>query len=780
MSIIKVPQSYFGYFENLTVVARPERTFSSSSSGVTGSIRVLPQVSDSMIDLTYRTSEGEGLNNAVVKVFEDNRDLIQQASLEGGDAGIMSAIFDKQILEQIPSDPRSSRKVSIIRFEPSFGFTSDTLRKNVIKDVLYPFHAVAYPSAYWGYTNYLSLNFISGSDFGPRALAYASPATTTGSYLFPDGEFTIEGYIKPSYRGNGEYHAGCIMHMSSSFSLFIVSGSDVDYLGRPNSFRLMLHLSQSANFDPGSVSLSVPNNQRTFPNDLIFLSGDEIKFNGWHHFAVRWGSKVNFGTGSFVIDGIKSAEFVVPSSSIQQVTPSSPTLTPDALFIGSRYEGPNETGNALRGLFNDATAAIEGFTQPYGPESEDEPTNYSLKNPLGAELHELRIWSEYKDIELIQSGANRTPSDTSSLKFHLPVVFRDYSPTRSLLYTPFQTFTGNTSTPVVPELEFAVGGRMVNVENHVRDEVSLAFPRLLNLTASLAQVTTEQLEANQILFGIKQNAARNLFILPCDNGKFVPNYVALQKYSTGSRFEGPGPASLSTVSMRNLISSSIGTLEGLEMNDSLLSVICGPGPEDLSIAKPDVSSLTIYQRTKDADSNLVTMFDASNLFYGNRIHPGTFTINDSSLSGSSGLLSVTLKDNGLGGLYRADASTEHARWANVGSILYEEGIATVVDPYFGELFGRNQFEVNFRGEHTIPVLENSFVIPAWQVFSSSMPSYMELTASDYANEQYTGFVNITRMNMHDSNLNVIARAELSQPIQKRINDKLLMRVKFDF
>jgi len=116
----------------------------------------------------------------------------------------------------------------------------------------------------------------------------------------------------------------------------------------------------------------------------------------------------------------------------------------------------------------------------------------------------------------------------------------------------------------------------------------------------------------------------------------------------------------------------------------------------------------------------------------------------------------------------------------VGSVLYEEGIAAIVDPYFGELFGRNQFEVNFRGEHTIPVLENSFVIPAWQIFSSSMPSYQELTASDYANEQYTGFVNITRMNMHDSNLNVIARAELAQPIQKRINDKLLMRVKFDF
>ena len=42
MSLIKASA---GLFENYTFVARPSRTFSSSSSGITGSVKVFPQAS---------------------------------------------------------------------------------------------------------------------------------------------------------------------------------------------------------------------------------------------------------------------------------------------------------------------------------------------------------------------------------------------------------------------------------------------------------------------------------------------------------------------------------------------------------------------------------------------------------------------------------------------------------------------------------------------------------------------------------------------------------------
>src|SRR5260221_11739204 len=50
----------------------------------------------------------------------------------------------------------------------------------------------------------------------------------------------------------------------------------------------------------------------------------------------------------------------------------------------------------------------------------------------------------------------------------------------------------------------------------------------------------------------------------------------------------------------------------------------------------DGAPLTIFQRTRDPSSNQVTFFDISNLFYGNRIMPGSFTMTDASLSGSGG------------------------------------------------------------------------------------------------------------------------------------------------
>jgi hypothetical protein len=61
-----------------------------------------------------------------------------------------------------------------------------------------------------------------------------------------------------------------------------------------------------------------------------------------------------------------------------------------------------------------------------------------------------------------------------------------------------------------------------------------------------------------------------------------------------------------------------------------------------------------------------------------------------------------------------------------------------------------------------------------------MPSYLPLTASDYANEAGGPMVYITRVNFHDENLNVVGRAELAQPVSKRLSDKFLIKVKFDF
>jgi hypothetical protein len=130
-------------------------------------------------------------------------------------------------------------------------------------------------------------------------------------------------------------------------------------------------------------------------------------------------------------------------------------------------------------------------------------------------------------------------------------------------------------------------------------------------------------------------------------------------------------------------------------------------------------------------------------------------------------------------LYRADSATAHAKWSNVGNVLYEEGIAVVHTPNIPK-FGKDQFDMSFQGTQNIHLLEIHVPCPGGIINSSSNPSYKQLKPSDYASEANKGFVYITGINFHDENLNVVARTNLAQPVLKRDGDKFMFRVKMDF
>ena len=69
-------------------------------------------------------------------------------------------------LELVNSQSISAKKekeLNIIRFEPSFKFTSDTQRKNVVQNVLMPYHRAHCSGMHFAYTNYHSLNFFTAS-----------------------------------------------------------------------------------------------------------------------------------------------------------------------------------------------------------------------------------------------------------------------------------------------------------------------------------------------------------------------------------------------------------------------------------------------------------------------------------------------------------------------------------------------------------------------------------------------------------------------------------------
>jgi len=179
------------------------------------------------------------------------------------------------------------------------------------------------------------------------------------------------------------------------------------------------------------------------------------------------------------------------------------------------------------------------------------------------------------------------------------------------------------------------------------------------------------------------------------------------------------------------------------------------------------------------DSIFSTIFNISNLYYGNKILENSLYIHDNSLSGSAGHVSITLRDNGRGGLYRCDSGGPHPVWNNVGNVFYQDGIVLVKSPVLA-FFGQDEFEMKFKGEQATHVKTVNVKLDKGLFNSSSNPQYKMLSASMDASDKNTNFVYVDSVNIHDENLNVIMRTNLAQPIKKRVKDSMLIRLKMDF
>jgi hypothetical protein len=239
-----------------------------------------------------------------------------------------------------------------------------------------------------------------------------------------------------------------------------------------------------------------------------------------------------------------------------------------------------------------------------------------------------------------------------------------------------------------------------------------------------------------------------------------------------------GNYDISKVSLENLVPKST-LFPGLIQSDNseILEAIMGASPENPGVSPGAV--LTIFQRTRDGSSNEITIFDISNLTFGNRIEPDTFKLYDSALTGSGGKVEMTIKDNGLGSLYRADCETKQAEWNNVGNIFYSEGIAIIKAPTI-PFFGIDQHEVSFKGEQNLHILTVDAKASKRQINNSTNPSFLPLSASFDNNNEDNSFVYISGINFHDENFNIIMRTNLTQPIKKKETDEFVFRVKMDF
>jgi hypothetical protein len=364
-------------------------------------------------------------------------------------------------------------------------------------------------------------------------------------------------------------------------------------------------------------------------------------------------------------------------------------------------------------------------------------------------------------------------------------------------------------------------------------------PRLFNLSASLANVNPNPGSArpNAELINTMEYSysssnpglrKRNLMILPNDNGLFIPDYFYLEKEEIGQnrrsiRYQtDAGNTNYGIISLRSFIYNANQFLENevkksksfkrvksnikkdysdkikelgakfsnfreedFLQNKTLESIKNSP---DYKLFLHNLKALyfdaqqknfLISSVSEDKDSNDVSIFSISSIYYGEQIHRGTFEITDNNLTGSNSKISLKFKDDMYGSLYRADCKTPHATWASVGNIFYDEGICFIKSPH-APCFGKNHHEIKFKGENTAQVLTINVPAPRDMINSSSNPSFLPVSASLLESDAGNDLVYITGVNIHDENLNVIMRANLAQPIVKRLTDEYMFKIKMDF
>ena len=463
-------------------------------------------------------------------------------------------------------------------------------------------------------------------------------------------------------------------------------------------------------------------------------------------------------------------------------------IEPAGLVLGNYYDG--EVTN-LGYLLNSTLATQQGFQAGFAGSNSAIVNANTFRHPLQAEIHEVKIFNKVlENPETLleterQAARNRGPSNFDNLVFYVPPFFYPTTPTREVHITPFQTITSTTDDPFNVAFSFGINGKLINLENFTREFVTGNNPRLYGLFPQTYNDTIENLTADQFIYDSGSNKKRNFTILPNDNGLFQPNYYALSSspMSASAKFyqnplQTQGLADYSIISLENLIPSGVLYKNLAATSGSMYNSLVA----STSIDSPGIGQsvdLDIAQRSGDRSSNEIVIYDISNLYYGNRIHPGTFELFEKNLTGSDGKIKIKLKDNERGSLYRADALTTHAKWNNVGTVLYDEGMAIVKTPHL-LFFNKNETNVKFRGEQNLHTMILN--VPAYKEMftSSSNPTFTSIPPSDGANDEELSTLYVTTVNIHDDNFNIIMKANFAQPIFKTEEDEFIIRLKEDF
>lgn len=787
-----VPANDLDYF---ALETHPKRLYVSSSvDGIEGAVHVYARRTKAEndivnIDQVFGSSSFNDNNLETIRLLAVN--VTSSTDIDSKVRAYMSAVEDN------PFSVRKQQEQHILRFQPPFSFNSNFLRKSLVREHLMPFYRVESPKASYGFTNYHCFNFFTSSITpSSSAMLFPNPVLDdgAGSNYMVSSAFSFEMFIKPKYHQDiiqGDYKPGSVLHLDDSYALSVHSGSnEFDIYGHTNKFKAVLQLG-SADVADGLEGWDNSSTMTLFTNDVL-------ERDSWNHVVFTWGGPThNMGSGSIYVNGSLDKHFVITTPLFLGHYTGS--RDPSVLVVGNYYSGSNVAPNAMDRFFSHDPATRDGLLELNGTTGLNAPTGSSFTHPLRAEIHDLRLWKRYlPSEEVLRLRANGPDKDLfADLRFAVGPFFTAESPFRTFnggygggeLVTPFFAKDATTTTPFAAQMAFSCGGHYINLENYVRDFATGNYPRLWDLTGSVhTPPPSTILSANDFLYATGSIIKRNYTVLPCDDGLYQPNFNTFLDGLDQSRFVNDlGNQDIGTVSLTNLVSDSAGLASNAMSSlpddgntEGMLNDVLGARPEATEVIPGN--SMAIYHRTKDASSNQVVLFDVCSLFYGLRIKPKSLRITDSSLHMAG--FGMTLRDDGVGSLYRADSGDDSAKWTSVGNVFYNEGIILIKYPQL-YWFGENQFEIEFEGEQTVHVMSLRASVGSGMATESTNTSWtregsQELYAKRANRPTGESMTYVTTVNIHDENLNVIARANLAQPVPKRSQDKMTFVVKIDW
>jgi len=658
-------------------------------------------------------------------------------------------------------------------------------KKWIIKDILDPHYG--YTADAWEYPNFHSLNFLGGG-----CLVYPN----VGGRYNLQKEFSIDFHIKVNH---DLAERGTILHIPRVLCLFVSPGTERDLNGETSSYKLELKIWEDINKPENDFIESL--------GGFVESDNNCLKRNTWHRVVVR---RDKGGNIAFIVDGLKSGE----EENIPIFWEFNNLSYPKVFSIGSFL---NEPKTKYDNLFTRGSSELFGVEKIIDGSTVENVTNFS--NPLFAEIHNFCIHRSFlKDNQI--NDTSQKPSLNRSTIFFLPPFFNEESGFRrasslhksGIIRHPFIPFNnslinGSTYEPINVFCSFGAGGHLVNIENFLSDfsniengedpeKFRFSRPRFFGFYPGIYSRNPDK-TSDMVFDSFISIKKRNLLILPCDDGKFKPFDIPKDDYKNIFSFINDNKNI--NLEWENYSKNNRSNLE-LPNDENVFSGGTKPFPgknygslsELWRILISDINSEPLFLETKktfplyyptifkDWTSNQIVIFEIPNLFYGKTIKPGTIQIKDSNVKG---LYPLTIRDDGLGSLYRADCIGEHAKWNSVGRVFYSEGLIVIKNPHLYPL-GEGGFEISFKGDHSIHTLKVEVIAPQNTLNTSVNPSFKsfdsKLSPTPDPSDEGSEFVWISGLNFHDENFNIVAKTHLAQPVMKRHKDRILFRVQMDF